>query len=137
MATYRATNFSRKQPKAADGDVFVDCNLAQAAPHTPICAGATNLRFTRCNLSNCDVPAGSIIEDSLTCHVAVVKDAVEEPILSSSDVKRTETTIREVERKDGSKVRYTQVIEKRVRPDGTFDLTGGSNDEEPILEAGP
>lgn len=40
-------------------------NFTQGAPHTAIYAGQTGLTFRRCNLLNCDVPAGSTIEDCL------------------------------------------------------------------------
>ena len=37
-------------------------NFTQGTPHTPIYAGYTGLTFRNCNLLNCDVPAGSVIE---------------------------------------------------------------------------
>jgi len=65
MATIKAYNFSydrRNEIDASNGDIFVDCNFAQAVPHTAICEGLTGLTFIRCNLVNCDVPGDSVIE---------------------------------------------------------------------------
>ena len=61
--THINDNFSYKSPPCFDGDVFDHCNLAQAIPHTPICVGKTGLIFRECNLSNCDVPVGSVVEN--------------------------------------------------------------------------
>jgi hypothetical protein len=37
-------------------------NFTQGAPHTAIYTGQTGLTFRNCNLLNCDVPAGSVVE---------------------------------------------------------------------------
>ena len=48
-----------------NGTQFIQCNFAQANPHTAVLAGKTGLIFTSCNLMNCDVPGDSTIEDCL------------------------------------------------------------------------
>ena len=45
-------------------------NLAQAVPHTAIYAGQLGLTFRKCNLMNCDVPQGSILDDCNTGHTS-------------------------------------------------------------------
>jgi len=50
----------------SNGDTVESCNLTQLNPNTAICAGYSGLTFIRCNLLNCVVPSGSIVEDCLT-----------------------------------------------------------------------
>lgn len=45
-----------------NGEVFEFCNFTQAIAGTDIFSGATGLTFRNCNLINCVVPVGSIIE---------------------------------------------------------------------------
>lgn len=56
-------------PEPVNG-VIEGHNFTQGAPHTAIYAGQTGLTFRNCNLLNCDVPDGSIIEGCLKCHVS-------------------------------------------------------------------
>jgi hypothetical protein len=41
--------------------VFYKCNFAATIPHTAI--GADGVIFRECNLHNCDIAAGSVLED--------------------------------------------------------------------------
>jgi hypothetical protein len=45
-------------------------NFTQGVPHTAIYAGQTGLTFRNCNLMNCDVPVGSIVEHGLRSQVS-------------------------------------------------------------------
>lgn len=45
-------------------------NFTQGAPHTAIYTGQTGLTFRNCNLLNCDVPAGSVVEFCNRGHVS-------------------------------------------------------------------
>lgn len=67
MANYsfKTTNL----PEPIDG-VIERHNFTQGTPHTKIYEGYSGLTFRMCNLLNCDVPAGSIIEDCLRLHVS-------------------------------------------------------------------
>lgn len=53
-----------------DGMVFVNCNFSQKEPHTAIFTGKTGLTFRNCNLVNCDIPADSVVEGGIRCHVS-------------------------------------------------------------------
>lgn len=71
MAVHSKRNFSRGKLSLLDGliangDIFEKCNFSQCIPHTDICVGYDNLTFTDCNLMNCDVPAGSVVNGGLT-----------------------------------------------------------------------
>lgn len=56
-------NYSFKQPPdVPNGSVIEGHNLTQGVPHTKIYEGKTGLTFRNCNLVNCDVPAGSVVE---------------------------------------------------------------------------
>lgn len=66
----RDRNFSFTDPACQDGDTFERCNLSQLQPHMAICAGRTGLTFRECNLVNCDVPVGSVVESCNTCQVS-------------------------------------------------------------------
>lgn len=55
-------------PVIEDGHVFEYVNFTQAQPHTKIFEGVTGLTFRKCNLMNCDVPVGAIVEDCLRIH---------------------------------------------------------------------
>lgn len=50
-------------PAAVNGQTFERYNFAQKVAHTSIFAGVTGLTFRGCNLTNCDVPAGSVVVD--------------------------------------------------------------------------
>ncbi len=69
---YKGNNFSGELPACQDEDVFADCNLAQVDPHTPIFTGVRGLVFVRCNLVNCDLPAGTDIIECNTSQVRIV-----------------------------------------------------------------
>ena len=56
-------------PDPVDG-VIEGHNFTQGAPHTKIYEGQTGLTFRNCNLLNCDVPSGSVVESCLSCHVS-------------------------------------------------------------------
>jgi len=45
-------------------------NLLRGVPHTKIFEGISGLTFRNCNLTNCDVPADSIIEHCLHIQVS-------------------------------------------------------------------
>jgi len=45
-------------------------NFTQGVPHTAIYAGQTGLTFRNCNLLNCDVPTGSVVEKCLISQVS-------------------------------------------------------------------
>lgn len=56
-------------PEPVDG-VVDGHNFTQGAPHTAIYTGYTGLTFRKCNLTNCDVPAGSVIESCLKSQIS-------------------------------------------------------------------
>jgi hypothetical protein len=58
--SFKTTNL----PEPVNG-VVEGHNFTQGNPHTAIYAGQTGLTFRNCNLMNCDVPAGSVVENSL------------------------------------------------------------------------
>lgn len=61
---YRNRNFSEGSTanfQAADGDSFINCNFSRKRPNTAILVGLTGLSFEGCNLTNCVVPAGSVV----------------------------------------------------------------------------
>ena len=60
----------RSLPDVENGFVFDRYNFVQMLPHTPIFTSKTGLRFTNCNLMNCDLPADAVVEGSLQCHVS-------------------------------------------------------------------
>ena len=66
MALHRYQNYSRSDPAAEIGDMFEDCNLAQAEPGTKLFVGLRGLAFRRCNLARAMVPPDSVIEDCNT-----------------------------------------------------------------------
>jgi len=62
--TYSFKNFRLSLPTGVENkDEFIGCNLTQVVPHTKICEGKTGLVFTRCNLTNCDVPPDAVVND--------------------------------------------------------------------------
>ena len=65
-ATFRP-NQSFKQPELDNGDVIENVNFSQIQPHTMIGEGVTGLVFRKCNLVNCDVPEGAVVEQCNTC----------------------------------------------------------------------
>jgi hypothetical protein len=69
MSIYKDVNYKRLSPvNTQDGDIFDNCNIAQLYPHTGICVDKIGLTFKGCNLLNCDIPAGSTVEDCLMVH---------------------------------------------------------------------
>lgn len=69
MANYAWTT-GKSLPEVADGAVIERMNLHQREPHTPVFVGKTGLTFRRCNLINCDVPDGSVIDDCLRAQIS-------------------------------------------------------------------
>jgi hypothetical protein len=53
-----------------DGTVFENDNFHQREPHTAIFSGKSGLTFRNCNLINCDIPADSVVEGGVRCHVS-------------------------------------------------------------------
>jgi hypothetical protein len=73
MRTFQYQNYQvMGLPQFQNGDTFLDCHFEQAAPHTAIGGAATGLVFTRCNLTNCDVPADTTLTSCLHIHVQIV-----------------------------------------------------------------
>jgi hypothetical protein len=80
MARVYRKNFAGRltPPPEFIADTYVECNFAQPDSvedpvdliqvGVPIFPGSRNVprRFIRCNLLNCDVPDGSLVEDCLT-----------------------------------------------------------------------
>ena len=69
MATIKGKNWSFKDPKdegIVSNDTIEMCNCSQAEPDTTICDGLTGLTFRDCNLCNCSLPSGTIVENSNT-----------------------------------------------------------------------
>jgi hypothetical protein len=73
MAIVKDQNYSFTLPTMSDGDTYKDCNFTQAAKHT-ILTTAENVKFVRCNLRNCDIPASSDVKDCLHFHLDIVDD---------------------------------------------------------------
>jgi hypothetical protein len=46
-------------------------NFTQGIPHTKIYKGMSGLTFKNCNILNCDVPVGSVIEYCNTGHMEI------------------------------------------------------------------
>jgi hypothetical protein len=64
--------FTRLQnlPIVENNSIIDGWNLTQKEPNTSIFIGNTGLTFIRCNLINCSVPIGSIIEDCLVGNIS-------------------------------------------------------------------
>ncbi len=56
-------------PDVENGHVFENKSFLQAAPHTAIFTGKTGLIFRRCNLTNCDIPPDTVMEQCLRAHM--------------------------------------------------------------------
>ena len=56
-------------PEPVNG-VIEGHNFTQGRPHTAIYGDQIGLTFRKCNLLNCEVPDGSVVDDCLTCHVS-------------------------------------------------------------------
>ena len=67
MPNYSFSKFD-SCPTPENGHHFEKCNFAQPIPHTEIFKGITGLRFTKCNLVNCDLPTDAVIEGCLAIH---------------------------------------------------------------------
>ncbi len=52
------------------GGVLERHNFHQAVPHTKIYEGYAGLTFRMCNLTNCDVPSGSVIDSCLVSQIS-------------------------------------------------------------------
>jgi len=62
-------NFSRTPEMLGEiqnGDTLIACNLWQPVPDTPVLLDRSGLRFVRCNLINCNLPADSEINECNT-----------------------------------------------------------------------
>jgi len=88
MMIYHRKNFSSELPEARAGDIFVECNFAQAAPGTAILAGVKSLSFVRCNLARAVVPDDARVDDCNTSQEPVPPEdpsvrmyEIEEPTL--------------------------------------------------------
>ena len=57
--SFKTTNLPEPVNSVIEGH-----NFTQGAPHTAIYAGQTGLTFRNCNLTNCLIPDGSIVEGS-------------------------------------------------------------------------
>lgn len=78
MTHYRGGNYSHDKisklsAKLKSGDTLEKANLSQKSPNTVILTGFTGLTFIKCNLINCSVPSGSVIE---SCNVRQVSRCV-------------------------------------------------------------
>ena len=49
-------------PTPENGSIFIDCNLTQFTPDTPIFVGVTDLVFINCNLNNCETPKDAEVD---------------------------------------------------------------------------
>ncbi len=67
MPNYAFTT-GRPLPSVSNGHTFNMVNFTQVSPHTIIFSGITGLTFTKCNLTNCDVPVNATIIDSPNRH---------------------------------------------------------------------
>ena len=118
MATRSGKNFSfAQEPRGQDiVSTYVGCNFAQQAAITdpvtgkkvgvPLFPGsrAVPREFFHCNLENCDVPAGSVVED---CYTAITTKEVEEEVIMVGGFPVTRI------------IRRTQVAHGRYVHDGT------------------
>ena len=84
-ATWTHKNWSRQQPKLADGDEVEDSNISQQEMHTAICKGVKGLIFRRDNLTNCDLPPDAKVE---RCNVGHVDLAAAESAMEVEEVIR-------------------------------------------------
>jgi len=57
-------------PDVENGHTFTRDNFTQLISHTPILVGKTGLKFINCNLTNCDLPSGSITQGCSPYHVS-------------------------------------------------------------------
>lgn len=64
-------NYSFKNPPdVPDGTTIAGFNLTQAVPHTKIYKSKIGLIFRNCNLINCDIPSGSVIEHCIQLQIS-------------------------------------------------------------------
>ena len=66
MANYKFVSL----PDVPNDSVFERSNFMRGVPHTSIFSGKTGLVFRNCNLTNCELPVGTITEDCLKTHVS-------------------------------------------------------------------
>lgn len=59
----------RPIPSVENGHIFKGDNFLQLLPHTPILVGVTGLKFTNCNLTNCDIPPDAVTEGCQPRHI--------------------------------------------------------------------
>ena len=68
MANYSHARLSNWKP--SNGDLVEGHNFTQKFPHTAIGTGITGLRFKRCNLVNCNIPADATVESCNTTQIS-------------------------------------------------------------------
>jgi hypothetical protein len=61
MVVHLKKRYCFTDPAAENGDEFVECNLEQLVPNTPVMTGKTGLVFRECRLINCQLPVGSVV----------------------------------------------------------------------------
>ena len=72
----------RKDPSVVkDGYTIEETNLSQFTAHTAMFAGVKDLTIRKCNVKNCDFPAGTLVEDCPLegVHEDVVIETPEDP----------------------------------------------------------
>lgn len=67
MANYSGTRIANCQ--AVNGAILKGHNFAQESPGTEILVGLTGLTFIECNLVNCKLPVGSVVEYCNTAQI--------------------------------------------------------------------
>lgn len=63
MIRYQNLSLNRLPLSINNGEIFEFCNFTQKIADTEIFDGASELIFRNCNLVNCIVPDGSIVEN--------------------------------------------------------------------------
>ncbi len=63
-------NFSKQLPTFKNDQTFERSLFVRPLPHTSIAQGKTGMVFRYCNLTNCDVPPGSVVENCLTVQIS-------------------------------------------------------------------
>jgi hypothetical protein len=67
MANYSGSRIVNCQ--AVSGDTLKGHNFTQESPGTEILVGLTGLTFIECNLVNCKVPVGSVVQHCNTAQI--------------------------------------------------------------------
>ena len=75
---YQNQSFAGQQPLFfQNGDEIINCNCVQLQPHTPFAVGISGLKFSGCNLVNCDLPEDAQV-DMTNCMISQVKQSIDE-----------------------------------------------------------